>query len=63
MNHSEHEYHEAGYKYERLSLPASRIKRSKELRAMIASEAPEDRDQARRLIDQGRREYQAYASR
>jgi hypothetical protein len=63
MKHTEHAYHEAGYQYERLSLPASRIKRAKELRAMIASEEQQDRDHARRLIDQGRKEYQGNAKR
>jgi len=61
MTHPEAYYIDAGYKYERLSVPANRIKRAKELQALIASEQPEDRTQARALIQRGRQEFQLNA--
>lgn len=50
MNHTEAEYINAGYRYEKNSLPAESIRR------MIESERVEDRAEARRLIEVGRRE-------
>lgn len=50
MNHTESEYIEAGYKYERSRIQADT------LRKMIESERVEDRAEARRLIEVGRRE-------
>jgi hypothetical protein len=61
MNRPEAHYIDAGYKYERLSVPANRIKRAKELQALIAAEQPEDRTQARALIQRGRQEFQLNA--
>jgi len=61
MNHPEAHYIDAGYRYERLSVPANRIKRAKELQALIAAEQPEDRTQARELIQRGRKEFQLHA--
>ena len=61
MNRPEAYYIDAGYKYERLSVPANRIKRAKELQALIAAEQPEDRTQARALIQRGRQEFQLNA--
>ena len=50
MNHTEHAYFEAGYKFER-----GRIK-ADILRLMIESERIEDRAEARALIAKGRAE-------
>lgn len=61
MNHPEAYYIDAGYRYERISAPANRIKRAKELQALIAAEQPEDRTLARALIQRGRQEFQLHA--
>ena len=61
MNQSEAYYIDAGYKYERLSVPANRIKRAKELQALIAAEAPDNQTLARALIQRGRQEFQFHA--
>ena len=58
MNHPEAHYIEAGYRYERISVPANRIKRAQQLQNMIAAEAPEDQAHARQLIQRGRQEFQ-----
>ena len=50
MQHTESEYITVGYRYERGKTPAET------LRQMIESEHIEDRAEARRLIEQGRRE-------
>lgn len=50
MTHTEHEYHEAGYRYERGQTAAET------LRHMLEAEEIDDRTEARRLIEQGRQE-------
>lgn len=50
MNHPEHQYIEAGYRYEQGKTGPDTLRR------MIESEQIEDRAEARRLIEQGRRE-------
>ena len=50
MKHTEHEYIRAGFQFERDKIAAQT------LRAMIESEHPHDRTEARRLIEQGRAE-------
>lgn len=50
MTHTEHEYIEAGYKYEQGKTPAETLRR------MIEAEDIDDRAEARRLIEQGRQE-------
>lgn len=50
MKHTEHEYIRAGFQFERDKIAAQT------LRAMIESEHPNDRTEARRLIEQGREE-------
>jgi|APCry1669189599_1035237.scaffolds.fasta_scaffold01089_2 hypothetical protein len=50
MKHTEHEYFEAGYKYEKNKIGGD------VLRKMIEAERIEDRDEARRMIEQGRLE-------
>lgn len=50
MKHTESEYINAGYRYERGQTPAET------LRHMIEAEELDDRAEARRLIELGRRE-------
>jgi len=50
MKHTENEYINAGFKFERGRTPAEN------LRAMLEAETIEDRAEARRLIAQGRHE-------
>ena len=50
MKHTESEYINAGYRYEQGKTPAET------LRHMIEAEELDDRAEARRLIEQGRRE-------
>ena len=50
MNHTAAKYINAGYKYEQGKTPAETLRR------MIESEHIDDRAEARRLIEQGRRE-------
>ena len=61
MKYPEAHYIDAGYKYERMTMPANRIKRAKELQAMIAAETPENRTLAREFIQRGRKEFQLNA--
>jgi hypothetical protein len=61
MTHPEFHYIDAGYRYERLTAPARRIERAKELQALIAAEQPENRTLARELIQRGRQEFQLHA--
>ena len=55
MKHTENEYIQAGYKYERGQIAAETLRR------MIESELIDDRAEARRLIEQGREEARATA--
>lgn len=55
MQHTEHEYIQAGYRYEKGQTPAETLRR------MIESELIDDRAEARRLIEQGRQEARATA--
>lgn len=56
MNHTENDYIQAGYKYEKAqSLDAGRAQANL-IRAMLSSERPEDQTYARTLIEQGRQE-------
>jgi len=50
MNHTEADYIQAGYAYEKGN------KAGETLRAMLEKETPDDRAEARRLIEQGRQE-------
>lgn len=50
MKYTENEYITAGFKFEKGKTPAEN------LRAMIETEAIDDRSEARRLIEQGRHE-------
>lgn len=55
MKHTEAAYIEAGYRYEKGQTPAETLRR------MIEDEQIDDRAEARRLIEQGRREARATA--
>ena len=61
MNHTEAEYIQAGYRYERATTPAASTAAAQVLRNMIESEHIDDRAEARRLIEQGRQEARATA--
>jgi hypothetical protein len=58
MNHPEFFYLDAGYRYERLTDPARRIERGKEIRAILDAEPAAEREMVRSLIQRGRQEYQ-----
>ena len=53
MKHTEHDYFQAGYQYERGQIQAETLRR------MIEAEHIDERAEARRLIDQGRQEARA----
>jgi hypothetical protein len=56
VNHPEADYIRAGFKYESAtSLDRSRAE-AQRIRAMLSSETPNDQTEARRLIEQGRKE-------
>lgn len=59
MNHTEHDYIQTGYKFERATNPDRARAIAQTLRAMLSSETPEDQTEARRLIEQGRQEARA----
>ena len=56
MNHTEHAYHEMGYRLERSTTTERRLQLGKELRTMLVSETPDDQFTVRKLIEQGRKE-------
>lgn len=56
MNHSEADYIRAGFKFERANSPQASTAQAYTIRAMLTSETPEDQQEARRLIEQGRQE-------
>lgn len=56
MNHTESEYIDIGYRYEKAQTPDRGRAIASTIRAMLQSEAPIDQIEARRLIDQGRQE-------
>lgn len=53
MKHTENDYIQAGYKYERASSPNAAIAEAQRMRNMLESETIEDQAEARRLINQG----------
>jgi hypothetical protein len=59
MKHSEHEYLELGYRFEKARSPAATRSVAAEIRALLESETIEDRAQARHLVERGRSEAQA----
>ena len=56
MIHTEHDYHLAGYRYERAASPDAARAQAHQIRIMLERETPDDQTQARRLIEQGRAE-------
>lgn len=53
MKHSENDYIQAGYRYERASTANAAIAEAQRMRAMIESEHPDEQAEARRLIALG----------
>lgn len=56
MRHTEHEYHEAGHRYERAPTPDSARAHAQVIRVMLQAESPDDHAYARHLVEQGRTE-------
>jgi hypothetical protein len=56
VNHTESEYIEAGYRYERAQSPDAGRARAEAIRAMLATENQKDHAEARALIERGRAE-------
>ena len=56
MHHTEHDYIEAGHRFEAAQTVDAARARAEILRAMLKREAIEDHAEARRLIDIGRQE-------
>ena len=56
MNHTENDYIQAGYRYEKAKGADQTRARAEILRLMIESERVEDRAYARHLIERGRSE-------
>ena len=53
MRHSESDYINAGYRYEKAPTPNAGIAEAQRMRNMLESEAPTDQAEARRLIALG----------
>lgn len=62
MKHTEHEYHEAGYRYEAATSPAAARARAEVIRHMLKAEHVDDQAEARRLVEQGRQEARRVAA-
>lgn len=56
MTHTEHDYIQAGYRYERASNPDAGRAHAEKIRAMLSDEHPADKPECLRLIEQGRQE-------
>lgn len=56
VKHSEHQYLDLGYRFEKARSPASTRSVAAEIRALLESETIEDRAQARNLVERGRQE-------
>lgn len=59
MQHTEADYIRAGYQYERATTPDTARARAEVIRAMLRTEHHTNQTEARRLIEQGRREARA----
>lgn len=53
MKHTENDYIQAGYRYERAPTPNAAIAEAQRMRNMLEQETIEDQTKARRLIAQG----------
>ena len=56
MTHTEAEYINAGYRYEKADNPAATRARAEVIRKMLSGEAVKDLPDARQYINQGRQE-------
>ena len=56
MNHTENDYIQAGYRYEKAKGADQARARAEVIRLMIESERVEDRAHARYLVEQGRKD-------
>ena len=56
MKHSEHQYLELGYRFERAGAQPRAKSVAAEIRALLESETVEDRVEARFLVERGRQE-------
>lgn len=56
MKHTEHDYIQAGYRYEKARSPAASSAQAQAIRVMLESEHITDHPEARRLIEIGRQE-------
>ena len=56
MEHTEHDYIEAGYRYAKAKNEFERLARARVIREMLAKERAEDVDRARFLVERGRTE-------
>ena len=53
MRHSENDYIQAGYRYEKAKTPNAGIAEAQRIRLMLEKETPDEQTEARRLIAQG----------
>lgn len=53
MKHTENDYIQAGYRYEKAATVNGAIAQASRMRLMIESEHPDEQAEARRLIEQG----------
>lgn len=56
MKHTEHDYIQAGYRYEKSTDPLDASAYAQKLRRMLEAEHQDDHAEARRLIEQGIKE-------
>jgi hypothetical protein len=56
MKHAEVQYISLGYKYEKAKSPAAGQAAAQAIRTLMEAEAIEDREQARYLVERGRKE-------
>jgi hypothetical protein len=56
MKHAEVQYISLGYKYEKAKSPAAGQAAAQAIRMLMESETIEDREQARYLVERGRKE-------
>ena len=56
MRHTEREYIDLGYRYERAKSPASGQAAAQAIRTLLEHEEIEDRAEARHLVERGRQE-------
>ena len=56
MKHTENDYIQAGYRYERAASPNAAAAAAQAIRVMLEAERIDDHAEARRLIEQGRAE-------